>query len=399
MTRLATRVALLSESPTLAIDAKAKAMQAEGIKIINLAAGEPDFDTPDQVKNAAKAALDAGRTKYIATQGLPDLRTALAEKLKTENHLDYKPSEILVSTGGKQSLFNIILTIVERGDEFIIPAPFWVSYVDMVKAAEGTPVILPTTAEADFKITPAQLRASITDRTVGIVLNSPSNPTGSVYTRAELEALAQVIVEKNILCISDEIYEKLTYDGYEHFSIAQAPGMKERTFTMNGFSKTYSMTGWRLGYCAGPAAYISAMNTLQSHSTSNATTFAQFGAVEAIRNAAADAERMRKAFDERRQWLIPALNALPGTKCNTPRGAFYAFPDMSGNFGKVTPGGKTIQGSMDLAEYILVEGKVGVVPGSAFGAEPFMRMSYATSLENLKEGVDRMARVLAALKG
>jgi aspartate aminotransferase len=397
MSRIATRVAQLSESPTLAIDAKAKAMQAQGVKIVNLAAGEPDFDTPEQVKNAAKAALDAGRTKYIATQGLPDLRTAIAEKFRTENDLEYKPSEILVSTGGKQSLFNIILTIVERGQEFIIPAPYWVSYVDMVKAAEGVPVIIETTAAAEFRITPEQLSAAITPKTAGIVLNSPSNPTGSVYSRAELEALAAVIIEKDILCISDEIYERLTYDGAEHFSIARVPGMKQRTFTMNGFSKTFSMTGWRLGYVAGPQAYITAMNTLQSHSTSNATTFAQYGAVEAIKHAAAEAEKMRVAFDERRKYLVAALNSLPGTTCITPKGAFYAFPDMSGNFGKSTPNGTRIQGSMDLAAYILEDAQVGVVPGSAFGAEPFMRLSYATSLDNLKEGISRMKAALEKL--
>jgi aspartate aminotransferase len=372
-------------------------MQAQGVKIVNLAAGEPDFDTPEQVKNAAKAALDAGRTKYIATQGLPDLRTAIAEKFRTENDLEYKPSEILVSTGGKQSLFNIILTIVERGQEFIIPAPYWVSYVDMVKAAEGVPVIIETTAAAEFRITPEQLSAAITPKTAGIVLNSPSNPTGSVYSRAELEALAAVIIEKDILCISDEIYERLTYDGAEHFSIARVPGMKQRTFTMNGFSKTFSMTGWRLGYVAGPQAYITAMNTLQSHSTSNATTFAQYGAVEAIKHAAAEAEKMRVAFDERRKYLVAALNSLPGTTCITPKGAFYAFPDMSGNFGKSTPNGTRIQGSMDLAAYILEDAQVGVVPGSAFGAEPFMRLSYATSLDNLKEGISRMKAALEKL--
>jgi aspartate aminotransferase len=247
-------------------------------------------------------------------------------------------------------------------------------------------------------ITPEQLRAAITPRTAGIVLNSPSNPTGSCYTRAELEALAAVIIEKQILCISDEIYERLTYDGAEHFSIARVPGMKELTFTMNGFSKTFSMTGWRLGYVAGPQQYITAMNTLQSHSTSNATTFAQYGAVEAIRHAGAEAERMRLAFDERRKYLIGALNSLPGTKCNTPKGAFYAFPDMSGNFGKTTPDGKTITNSMDLAAYILEQAQVSVVPGIAFGAEGYMRMSYATSLENLKEGITRMAEALAKLK-
>lgn len=398
MAKIAARVAALSESVTLAIDAKCKGMTAQGIDVINFAAGEPDFDTPDQVKSAAKKALDAGKTKYVASGGLPDLKTAIIEKLQTENGLEYKPSQIVVSTGAKHSLFNIIMTIVDRGDEVLIPSPYWVSYYDMVKAAEGEPVLLPANAEADFKITPEQLDAAVTPRTVAVILNSPSNPTGSVYSEDELRALGEVIVRRNLLCISDEIYEKLMYDGTKHFSIAAAsPELKERTLVVNGFSKAFSMTGWRLGYTAGPQDILSAMNTLQSHSTSNATTFSQWGAIEAMRNTAEDVEKMRLAFDERRKFLVSELNKIPGVKCNMPKGAFYAFPDMSAYHGK-SFGGKTIAGSMELAEYLLTEGKVSLVPGIAFSADNHQRLSYANSMENLRNGVERIREALAKLQ-
>lgn len=397
MAKIAGRVAALSESVTLAIDAKCKAMVAQGIDVINFAAGEPDFDTPQVVKEAAKKALDAGKTKYVASGGLPDLKAAICEKLKQDNALDYKPGQILVSVGAKHSLFNVIMTIVDRGDQVLIPAPYWVSYYDMVHAAEGVPVILPTTAESDFKITPEQLESAITPRTVAMILNSPSNPTGSVYTEAELRALGEVIVKKNILCISDEIYEKLMYDDVKHFSIAAASDeLKALTLVVNGFSKAFSMTGWRLGYTAGPQDILSAMNTLQSHSTSNATTFAQWGGVEALRSTKGEVETMRKAFDERRKFLVDALNKVSGVKCNLPKGAFYAFPDMSSYYG-MSFNGKTISNSMELAEYLLMEGKISIVPGVAFGAEKHQRLSYATSMENLKNGVQRLGEALQKL--
>lgn len=398
MPKIAARVSGLSESITLAIDAKAKAMKAAGEDVVNFGAGEPDFDTPDQVKLAAKAALDKGATKYVASAGLPELKTALAGKLKSENGLDYTPAQILVSVGAKHSLFNVISTVVERGDEVIIPAPYWVSYFDMVKFAEGVPVIVDCPAGQDFKMTPAQLRAAITPRTRLVIVNSPSNPTGSVYSEAELKALAEVIVEKDILAISDEIYEKLVYGDARHVSLAGLPGMMERTLTVNGFSKAFSMTGWRLGYTAGPASIIGPMAVLQSHSTSNATTFAQWGAVEAIHSANADAERMRLAFAERQAFIVKRLNAIDGVTCNTPQGAFYAFPDMSAFHGRATPDGKTIGGSMDLAEYVLTQAKVGIVPGIAFGADRHQRLSYATSLANLEKGLDRMEAALRLLR-
>lgn len=398
MAKISARVNGLSESVTLAIDAKAKAMLADGIDVVNFAAGEPDFDTPTQVKEAAKKALDAGKTKYVASGGLPTLKEAICEKLQKDNNLTYKPGQVLVSVGAKHSLFNVIMTIVDRGDEVIIPAPYWVSYYDMVRAAEGTPVIVDAPAEAGFKITPEQLEAAITPKTVAVFINSPSNPTGAVYTEAELRALAEVIVRRNIICISDEIYEKLVYGDTKAFSIASiGEEIYSRTITINGFSKAYSMTGWRLGYAAGPADIMAGMNKLQSHSTSNATSFAQFGAIEALKNTADDVEKMRKAFDERRQWLVEALNGLPDIKCPMPDGAFYAFPDFSAYFGK-SFNGKKIEGSMDLAQYILTEGKVSIVPGVAFGAEKHQRFSYATSMEQLEKGVARIKEALANLK-
>lgn len=373
-------------------------MIAEGIDVVNFAAGEPDFDTPGNVKEAAKKALDTGKTKYVASSGLPALREAICDTLQKDNGLSYKPGQILVSVGAKHSLFNIIMTIVDRGDEVIIPAPYWVSYYDMVRAAEGNPVIVETTAEAGFKMTPEQLEAAITPKTVAVFINSPSNPTGAVYTEAELRALAEVIVRKDIICISDEIYGKLVYGDTKAFSIASiSEEVAARTLTVNGFSKAYSMTGWRLGYTAGPADLIAAMGKLQSHSTSNATSFVQFAAVEALQNTAEEVEAMRKAFDERRQFIVGALNQIPGIKCNMPDGAFYAFPDFSSYHGK-SFNGSPISDSMALAQYILTEGRTSIVPGVAFGAEKHQRFSYANSLENLKKGVDRIGEALAQLK-
>lgn len=398
MAKISARVNGLSESVTLAIDAKAKAMLADGIDVVNFAAGEPDFDTPTQVKDAAKKALDTGKTKYVASGGLPALKDAICEKFQKDNNLTYKPGQVLVSVGAKHSLFNVIMTIVDRGDEVIIPSPYWVSYYDMVRAAEGTPVIVEAPAEAGFKMTPEQLEAAITPKTVAVFINSPSNPTGAVYSEAELRALADVIVKHKILCISDEIYEKLVYGDTKHFSIASiGEDIYNLTLTVNGFSKAYSMTGWRLGYTAGPADLLAGMSKLQSHSTSNATSFAQFGGIEALKNTDAEVETMRKAFDERRQYLVNALNAIPGIKCPTPDGAFYAFPDFSAYHGK-SFNGTAINDSMALAQYILTEGKVSIVPGVAFGAEKHQRFSYANSLENLKKGVERIGEALANLK-
>jgi aspartate aminotransferase len=395
--KIAARVAGLAESATLAIDSKAKQMQAAGEDVVNFTAGEPDFDTPVHVKEAAKKALDAGKTKYAACAGLVELRKLLCEKLEKENNLTYKPSDIVVSCGAKHSLFNIIMTIVDRGDQILIPAPYWVSYYEMVNAAEGVPVVLPTTAEEQFKITPEQLEKACTPRTRAVFINSPSNPTGAVYTEAELRALADVIVKKDILCISDEIYEKLLYDGVKHVSIASFnEQIKERTVTVNGFSKAFSMTGWRLGYAAGPAQIMSATNTLQSHSTSNATTFAQWGAVEAMSGPQDELEKMRVAFDVRRKRMVELLRGIAGVTCNMPGGAFYAFPDLSAYYGKGVDG-KTFTDSLQLAEYLLMEAKASVVPGVAFGAEKHMRFSYALADANIEKGLKRIAEALAKL--
>lgn len=395
--KVADRVAAMAPSVTLAIDAKAKEMQASGIDVVNFGAGEPDFDTPEAIKDACVAALKAGKTKYCAAAGLPELKTALAKKFKEENGLDYKPAQISVNVGGKHSLYNAIMTMVNPGDEVIIPAPYWVSYYEMVRGAQGIPVVLRADASTEFKITPEQLAAACTEKTVCVLLNSPSNPTGGVYTPAELEALAKVIVEKDILCISDELYEKMVYDGAVHVSIATFPGMFERTLTVNGFSKAYSMTGWRLGYCAGPLPIINGMNNLQSHSTSNATTFVQYAALEALKLPREVLENFVVAFDKRRKFVIDLLNKIPGVTCNVPTGAFYVFPDFSAYHGKKF-NGKVIEGSLDLASYILAEAKVGIVPGAAFGVDAYQRISYATSEAKLQEGVRRIAEALAQLE-
>lgn len=389
---------MLAESVTLAIDAKAKQMIADGIDVVNFVAGEPDFDTPEHIKQAAVKALEQGKTKYTASGGLPELKKAICEKLEKENGLSYKPGEVLVSLGAKHSLFNAILTIVERGDHVLIPAPYWVSYYEMVRAAEGVPVVLPCRAESDFKVTPEQIRKACTPRTVAVIINSPSNPTGAVYSEEELRAIADVIVETDIICISDEIYEKLVYDGMKHFSIAATSRqVKERTLVVNGFSKAFSMTGWRLGYTAGPAQILNGMNTLQSHSTSNAVTFAQYGAIAALQGGPEKTEEMRRAFDERRKYIVKALNAMPGVSCTTPKGAFYAFPNLSSFYGKQA-GNKVVPDSLQMADYLLEDAKIAMTPGAAFGADAFQRLSYANSLENIKKGMERMAEALAKLR-
>jgi aspartate aminotransferase len=390
--------AQLAESVTLAIDAKAKQMISNGIDVVNFVAGEPDFDTPEHIKKAAADALAAGKTKYTAAGGMPELKKAICEKLEKENGLTYKPGEVLVSIGAKHSLFNAILTIVERGDQVIVPAPYWVSYYEMVRAAEGVPVVLPSSAQTDFKVTPDEIRKACTPKTVAVIINSPSNPTGSVYTEEELRAIAEVVVEKDIICISDEIYEKLLYDGMKHFSIAAtSQELKDRTLVVNGFSKAFSMTGWRLGYCAGPAPILGAMTCLQSHSTSNPVTFAQFGAVAALTSPQDKVEEMRQAFDERRKFIIPRLNNIEGVTCTNPKGAFYAFPDLSSYYGR-SANGKKVTNSLEMGEYLLEEAKCAVTPGAAFGADEFQRLSYANSLKNLEKGMDRIEEALKKLK-
>ncbi len=395
--KISERVSAMAPSITLAIDAKAKAMQADNIDVINFGAGEPDFDTPEPIKEACCKAIKEGRTKYCPSSGLLALKTALTAKFKNDNGLTYEPSQISINVGGKHSLYNAIMSLVDPGDEVIIPAPYWVSYYEMVRGAMGVPVVVASPVSQDFKMTPAQLTAAITPRTVAVIINSPSNPTGAVYSAEELEALAKVIVEKDVFCISDELYEKLVYDGQKQVSIATFPGMLERTLTVNGFSKAFAMTGWRLGYCAGPQPLIKAINILQSHSTSNATTFVQYAALDALKLSHDVIDGFVKAFDKRRQFVLELLGQIPGIKCNRPHGAFYVFPDFSHYFGK-SFNGKTMDNSLDLATFLLEEGKVGIVPGAAFGMDAYQRISYATSEANIEKGLTRIAQALEKLK-
>lgn len=379
--KLATRVGQVKPSLTLVIDAKAKAMKADGVDICSFSAGEPDFDTPDHIKAAAKQALDQGKTRYGPAAGEPKLRAAIAQKLKQDNQLTYAPENIVVTNGGKHSLFNLMLALLDPGDEVIIPAPYWVSYPEMVKLAAGTPVIVPTDAASGYKITPEQLRQAITPKTRLFVLNSPSNPTGMVYTPDEVRALAAVIVEHDLLVVSDEIYEKLLYDGAEHLSIgAVSPEAFARTIVSSGFAKAYAMTGWRVGYLAGPLEVIKATITVQSHSTSNVCTFSQHGAIAALEGPQDCVEEMRRAFADRRQVMLDRINAIPGLHCPQPDGAFYVFPSIA----------KTGMTSLEFSSALLDEQQVAVIPGIAFEADDCIRLSYATGMDTINRGLDRL---------
>ena len=381
--KLAARVSQVTPSLTLAIDAKAKAMKAEGIDICSFSAGEPDFDTPEHIKAAAKQALDAGKTKYGPASGEPKLRDAIAHKLKTDNGLDYKAENVIVTNGGKHSLFNLMLVLLDPGDEVVIPAPYWLSYPEMVTLAAGVPVIVPTDAKNNYKITPDQLRQAITPKTKLFVLNSPSNPTGVVYTPDEIKALAEVVVEKDIFVVSDEIYEKIIYDDTQQVSIGSfGPEIFQRTIISNGFAKAYSMTGWRIGYLAGPKEIIKATITLQSHSTSNVCTFAQYGAIAALTSPQDCIEEMRQAFAKRRQVMWERTCAIPGLSCPKPDGAFYVFIDIS----------KTGMTSLQFSDGLLESQQVAVIPGIAFGADDCIRLSYATNLDTINKGMDRLEK-------
>ena len=384
--KLAARVGQVPPSLTLAISAKAKAMKGQGIDVCSFSAGEPDFDTPAHIKAAAEKALAEGKTKYGPAAGEPKLREAIARKLREENGLCYNAENIIVTNGGKHSLFDLMLALIEAGDEVIIPAPYWLSYPEMVKLAGGTPVIVDTDASTGYKITPDQLRSSITPQTKLFVLNSPSNPTGMVYTPAEVKALAEVVVEKDILVVSDEIYEKILYDGAEHLSIgAVGPEIFNRTIISSGFAKAYSMTGWRLGYLAGSVELIKAMTTIQGHSTSNVCTFAQYGAIAALEGSQDCVEEMRLAFAERRQVMLERLNAIPGLSCPKPDGAFYMFPNIS----------KTGLKSLEFCDALLESQQVAVIPGIAFAADDCIRLSYATDMESIEKGMDRLEKFVA----
>ena len=384
---LANRIQQVAPSMTLAISAKAKAMKSEGLDVCSFSAGEPDFDTPTHIKEAAKHALDEGKTRYGPAAGEPVLREAIAQKLRTDNHLDYQADNVIVTNGGKHSLYGLMMVALNPGDEVIIPAPYWVSYPEMVKLAGGTPIIVQTTAENDYKITPEQLRAVITDKTKLFVLNSPSNPTGTVYTPQEIRDLATVVLAADIYVVSDEIYEKILYEDAQHLSIgAVSPELFERTIISNGFAKAYSMTGWRVGYLAGPQPLIRAMSVLQGQSTSNVCTFAQYGAIAALTSPQDCVENMRVAFAERRAFIFDRVNQIAGLKASKPNGAFYLYVDIE----------RLGLPSVEFCETLLTEKHVAMIPGIAFGRDGTVRISYASDMATIEEGMNRLEAFVRA---
>lgn len=387
--RISQGAASLSPSLTLAIDAKAKAMKAAGEDVVGFGAGEPDFDTPQHIKDAAAKALAAGFTKYTPSSGIPELREAIAEKFKRENGLSFKPSQVIVSCGGKHSCYNVILATCGVGDEVIIPAPYWLSYPEMVKLAGAKPVILQTTDKTEFKVTPEQLRKAITPNTRLFILNTPSNPTGSVYSPEEIKALGDVCVEKNVLIMSDEIYEHLLYDGAKHKSVASfSPDHLAHTIIVHGFAKAWSMTGWRLGFLAAPEPIAKAIDAVQSHSTSNPCSFAQKGGVAALTGPQDHLPKWLAEFDKRRRFAHQKLNSIPGISCVNAKGAFYLFPNISGTGLK----------SSDFCAKLLETEKVAAVPGVAFGADDYIRLSYATGMANIEKGLERIDKFCRTLK-
>lgn len=397
MAELSNRLNRLAPSQTLAMSQKSGEMKAQGIDVINMSVGEPDFNTPDHIKEAAKKAVDENFSRYSPVPGYMDLRKAIVAKLKNENNLDYTTSEILVSSGAKQSVCNTVMALVNDGEEVIIPAPYWVSYPQMVKLAGGTPVIVNAGFEQNFKVTPEQLEAAITPKTRMLILCSPSNPTGSVYTKDELEALAEVIKRHDdLFVLADEIYEHINYVG-KHESIAQFPGMKERTIIVNGVSKAYAMTGWRIGFIAAPEWIVKGCNKLQGQYTSGPCSVSQKAAEAAYTTSQECVETMRKAFERRRDLIVELAKEIPGLEVNCPQGAFYLFPKCSGFYGKSYEG-KTINNSTDLAMFLLEEGHVATVGGDAFGDPECFRMSYATSDDNIREAMRRIKETLAKLK-
>jgi aspartate aminotransferase len=397
MAQLSDRLNRLAPSATLAMSQKSSEMKAQGVDVINMSVGEPDFMTPKPIKEAGKKAIDDNFSKYSPVPGYPALRNAISKKLKAENGLDYAASEIIVGTGGKQGVCNAIMALVNPGDEVIIPAPYWVSYPQMVKLAGGNPVIISAGIEQDFKITAAQLEASITPKTKMIILCSPSNPTGSVYTKAELDELAKVVIShEDVFVLSDEIYEHINYIG-KHASIAACPNMKERTIICNGVSKAYAMTGWRLGWVAAPEWIVKGLNKLQGQYTSGTSSVSQMAALAAYEGDQQCVEDFRKTFQRRRDLIVNLAKGIPGLEVNIPQGAFYLFPKCSSFFGK-SNGKYTINNSTDLAMYLLEEGHVATVGGDDFGSPDCFRMSYATSDDNIKEALQRIKDALSKLK-
>lgn len=395
--KLAARVGRITPSPTLAMTATAKAMAAQGIDVIDFSSGEPDFDTPEPVKAAAEAAIRDGFTKYTPSSGIDALRQAIIDKFQAEQGLRYEKAQILVSCGAKHSLYNLAEALLEAGDEIIIPAPYWVSYADQALLNDATPVFLPTDEATGYAIDPASLERLVTPRTKAILVNSPCNPTGAVYERKTLEAIADIAVRRQLLIISDEIYEKVLYDGAVHRSIATlSPDVAEQTVIINGVSKAYAMTGWRIGYAAGPKDLLTAMANIQSQSTSNPCSISQKAAVAALTLGGPFTDKMVIEFDRRRRVIVERLNAIPGVSCRLPGGAFYAFPNIGGVLGRQGPAG-LVRSPQDVAQYLLKEARVAVVPGEAFGSHSHIRLSYATSMEAIERGIQRIAEAFQKL--
>jgi len=395
---IAKRAQAIKPSPTLATAAKAKAMRAQGIDVVDFGVGEPDFDTPENVKQAGIKAIQSGFTKYTPAGGTDELKEAVIDKFKQDNGLSYEKSQVLISCGAKHSLYNIAEALFDPGDEIIIPSPYWVSYPDQVLLNDATPVIVETTEAEGFKLSAQKLEKAITKKTKALILNSPSNPTGLAYDKHTLETIAKIAVQHRIYVISDEIYEKLLYDGFKHFSIASLGAeIKDLTIVVNGVSKSHAMTGWRIGYAAGPKDVITAMANIQSQSTSNPASISQKAALEALRGPQDFIATMNVEFDKRRKYMVSRLNKIPGVSCLMPVGAFYAFPNVSRLYGKSIRD-KIIKNSSDFATYLLEDANVALVSGDAFGADSYIRLSYATSMENIQKGLDRIEKAVAALQ-
>lgn len=397
MTKLADRTKLIKPSVTLAIAAKAGKLRAEGIDVVNFSAGEPDFDTPEHIKDAAREALRTGMTKYTDVKGIEPLREAIAEKYQREHGLVYRKEDVIVSCGAKHSLYNILQAVINPGDEVLIPAPYWVSYSDMALLAGGVPKLISSSEASSFRITPEQLRAALTPLTRVFLLNSPCNPTGATYNREELLAIAAILEKHDCLVLADDIYEKIIYDGFQvHNIVTLCPALRDRTIIVNGVSKTYAMTGWRIGYALGPGDIIAAAGKIQSQSTSNPTSIAQAAAVQAIRGRQDEVAIMVREFHKRRDVIVDKLNAVDGICCRKPEGAFYVFPNISKLFGR-SGNGKKLNSPCDVADYFLEEAKVAGVPGEDFGSNEHIRFSYATSLEDIEKGCARIRQAVAKL--
>ena len=400
MTLLAARLGRIKPSATMVVTQKARELQAAGRKVIGLGAGEPDFDTPDNIKDAAIAAIRGGDTKYTNVDGTPALKQAIVEKFRRENGLEYEPSQVSVASGGKQIIYNAMVATVDEGDEVVIPAPYWVSYPDIALLCGGTPVFVRCPENNGFKMRPEDLEAAITPKTKWLILNSPSNPTGAAYTRSELKALTDVLMRhKQVWVLTDDMYEHLVYDGFEFTTPAQVePRLKDRTLTMNGVSKAYCMTGWRIGYAAGPQDLIRAMAKVQSQSTSNPCSISQAASVEALRGPQDFIAAHNEVFRQRRDMVVEMLNKAPGLFCHKPEGAFYVYPSCAGTIGKKTPQGKTIESDEDFVTYLLEQAEVAAVQGAAFGLSPYFRISYATSTEALRTACERIQKACTELR-